>query len=185
MRAGAPRLSVVGVAIVSAAALGVSCTPSNGSSPHHASSSATPAIAIASPAVVATWASFATGADKPHSTAADGLVITDVDSGTGKVAQKGDLLTVRYIMWLSDARQADSSDAQGSPFKFTLGTGMVIPGWDEGVPGMAVGGTRRLVIPPSLAYGDRGVANASGVYVVPPNTTLVFIVQLVSDAGPA
>lgn len=185
MRAGAPRLSFVGVAIVSAVSLAVSCTPSTGSSPHHAPSSATPDVAIASPRVLATWASFATGGDQPHSTAGDGLEISDVDTGSGKVAQKGDLLTVRYIMWLSDARQADSSDAQGSPFKFTLGTGMVIQGWDEGVPGLAVGGTRRLVIPPSLAYGDRGVANASGVYVVPPNTTLVFIVQLVSDAGPA
>ena len=185
MRAGAPGLSLVGVAIMSAVYLGVSCTPSAGSSPHHARSSATPGVAIATPRVVATWASFATGADKPRSTAGDGLEISDVDMGNGKVAQKGDLLTVRYIMWLSDGRQADSSDAQGSPFKFTIGTGMVIPGWDEGVPGMAVGGTRRLVIPPSLAYGDRGAANAAGVYVVPPNTTLVFIVQLVSDAGAA
>ena len=180
MPAGAHPLSLVGVVLLFTVSLGVSCTPADS---HHARSSATPGVAIASPRVIAMWASFATGADKPHKTMADGLQISDVETGNGTVARTGDLLTARYIMWLSDARQADSSDAYGSPFKFTLGTGMVIQGWDEGVPGMAVGGTRRLVIPPTLAYGDRGVANASGVYVVPPNTTLVFIVQLVSDAG--
>jgi len=185
MPAGATSLSFVGVALVSAVCLSVACAPAAGTPSHPPRSAATPGIAIASPKVSASWASFATGADKPHRTTAGGLQISDVDSGSGTVARTGDLLTVRYIMWLSDAKQVDSSDAQGSPFKFTLGTGMVIQGWDEGVPGMAVGGTRRLVIPPNLAYGDRGVANASGVYVVPPNTTLVFIIQLVSDAGAA
>ena len=185
MPAGATPLSFVGMLFVSIVCLSVGCTPTAGSPSHPARGPATPGIAIASPKVNASWASFATGADKPHRTTPDGLQISDVETGSGTVARTGDLLTVRYIMWLSDARQADSSDASGSPFKFTLGTGMVIQGWEEGVPGMAVGGTRRLVIPPNLAYGDRGVANASGVYVVPPNTTLVFIVQLVSDAGAA
>jgi len=112
---------------------------------------------------------------------ADGLQITDVTTGSGTVARSGDVLTVRYIMWLSDGKQVDSSDAAGESFTFTLGTGMVIQGWDEGLLGMAAGGTRRLVIPPPLAYGDRGATTASGVYVVPPNTTLVFYIRLLSD----
>ena len=144
--------------------------------------SATPSIEIASPTVEATWASFTTGADKQHRTLEDGLQVTDVESGSGTVARSKDMLTVRYILWLSDGRQVDSSDAEGGSFKFTVGTGAVIRGWDEGVPGMAVGGTRRLVIPPALAYGDRGTANQSGVYVIPPNAILFFVIRLVADS---
>jgi len=141
---------------------------------------ATPAIAIASPKLTAMWASFTTGADQQHVTMADGLRVTDIVAGSGTSARAGDVLTVRYIMWLSDGRQVDSSDANGSSFTFTLGKGTLIQGWEEGVPGMATGGTRRLEIPPALAYGDQGAANQSGVYVVPPNATLVFIVQLLA-----
>src|SRR2546421_3097915 len=169
MPAGSRASTIVSIVLVLAVGLAASCTPAGGSSSHQTRSSATPGIAIASPKLNATWASFTTGGEKPHRTMSDGLQITDVDTGDGTVAGAGDVLTVRYIMWLSDGRQVDSSDAAGSPFKVTLGTGVVIPGCDQGVPGMAVGGTRRLAIPPNLAYGDRGVANASGVYVVPPN----------------
>ena len=143
-----------------------------------------PQLPLATPKLTATWASFATGSDQIATTLNDGLQISDVQIGTGTVARAGDALTVRYIMWLSNGKQADSSDAGGGPFKFTLGTGMVIQGWDEGVPGMKVGGIRRLVIPPALAYGAAGTAYSSGAYVVPPNTTLVFIVELLSDTPP-
>lgn len=107
-------------------------------------------------------------------------MITDVEPGLGTAAKPGDVLTVRYIMWLSDGRQVDSTDAAGRAFTFTLGKGDVIQGWDEGVPGMATGGTRRLVIPPALAYGEGGTVDEAGTYVVPPNTTLVFVIQLMS-----
>jgi hypothetical protein len=175
------RWTTVGVVVVLGVSLIASYTSARVARPNAALRSATPAVAIASPSVYATWASFSTGSNVTGRTTADGLRIIDVNIGTGRAAGTGDVLTVRYIMWLSDGRQADSSDVAGSPFKFTLGTGMVIQGWDEGVPGMAVGGTRRLVIPPNLAYADRGAANAAGAYVVPPNTTLIFIVQLLSD----
>ena len=139
-----------------------------------------PELPLATPKLTATWASFTTGSNLSPTTLTDGLQIRDVRVGTGTAAQAGDALTVRYIMWLSNGKQADSSDAEGEPFKFTLGTGMVIQGWDEGVPGMRVGGMRRLVIPPGLAYGAAGTAYPSGAYVVPPNTTLVFMIELLS-----
>jgi FKBP-type peptidyl-prolyl cis-trans isomerase len=129
--------------------------------------------------LLATWASFGTGSNLPPTTLSDGLQIIDVQVGTGTLAGAGDALRVRYIMWLSNGKQADSSDAEGGPFQFTLGAGAVIKGWEEGVPGMRVGGTRRLVIPPPLAYGASGATDTSGAYVVPPNTTLVFIIQLI------
>lgn len=179
------RSTFIGLAVVSIFSLAISTASAARFVSLPASRSEPSRIPVASPTVLATWASFTTGAAKPHQTSADGLQITDVETGTGRAAHPGDVLTVRYIMWLSDGRQADSSDAAGGPFKFTLGTGEVIPGWDEGVPGMAVGGTRRLVIPPSLAYGDRGTANQSGTYVVPPNTTLIFVIQLISISSGA
>jgi FKBP-type peptidyl-prolyl cis-trans isomerase len=130
----------------------------------------------------ASWASFANGNNLTPTTLDDGLQITDVQVGTGTVARAGDVLSVRYIMWFSNGKQADSSDAKGGPLQFILGAGIVIQGWDEGVPGMRVEGIRRLVIPPQLAYGASGAADPSGGQVVPPNATLVFIIQLISDA---
>lgn len=138
------------------------------------------AAVVASPRAIANWATFTTGADQPHQTLADGLQITDVGTGGGAFAHTRDLLTVQYIGWLSDGCQVASSDSDGQLFKFTLGRGEVIAGWDEGVPGLGVGGIRRLVVPPALAYGPNGVINQSGAYVIPPNATLVFIVRLMS-----
>jgi len=175
------RWTAAGLVAISLVSLAVSGVSAARFLVQPAATSKTSPIAVASPAVVATWASFKTGTDKPHQTLADGLQITDFEPGIGSGAKRGDVLTVRYIMWLSDWRQVFSSDAAGQPFTFTLGTGEVLQGWEEGVPGMAAGGTRRLVIPPALAYGDGGtVDESSGAYVVPPNTTLVFIIQLVS-----
>lgn len=101
-----------------------------------------------------------------------GLYRRDVTPGTGATAEAGDMVAVHYTGWLPDGTEFDSSRG-GPPFEFGLGQGEVIPGWDEGVQGMQVGGVRRLVIPPDLAYGARGAGG-----VIPPNATLVFEVEL-------
>lgn len=111
--------------------------------------------------------------------AADALVKTDTVAGKGKVAVAGKTVVVHYTGWLHDAqapgqrgRQFDSSVGRG-PFSFPLGAGRVIPGWDQGVAGMKVGGKRTLLIPPEFGYGARGAGG-----VIPPNATLVFDVEL-------
>jgi len=176
------RWIAAGLVVVSAISLVAAYAASTGPRLHAAQASGRSSeFPLATPKLTATWASFATGSDFRPTALPDGLQITDVKVGAGTVARVGDALTVRYIMWLSNGKQADSSDAEGGPFKFTLGTGMVIQGWEEGVPGMSVGGMRRLVIPPALAYGATGTAYPSGAYVVPPNTTVVFMIELLSD----
>jgi FKBP-type peptidyl-prolyl cis-trans isomerase FkpA len=103
---------------------------------------------------------------------------TDITVGSGAEAVNGKRLTVNYTLWLFDAAKPDQKGQQMqtsvgvSPYSFTLGAGQVIPGWDQGFAGMRVGGTRRLVVPPSLAYGSTGNGP------IPPNATLVFDVQL-------
>jgi FKBP-type peptidyl-prolyl cis-trans isomerase len=106
---------------------------------------------------------------------------TDVRPGTGNAAATGNLLAVQYTGWLFDASKTDqkgllfdTSLGNTEPFSFTLGAGQVISGWDQGLVGMKVGGLRRLVVPPSLAYGTS--RNSS----IPPNATLVFDIELVS-----
>ncbi|MGN6525602.1 MAG: FKBP-type peptidyl-prolyl cis-trans isomerase [Burkholderiaceae bacterium] len=113
-------------------------------------------------------------------TTPSGLQYEDTQIGDGAVAQSGHRVTVHYTGWLSDpsqpdgrGRKFDSSLDRNAPFVFGLGQGMVIRGWDEGVRGMAVGGTRVLTIPPDLGYGARGAGG-----VIPPNATLVFEVKL-------
>jgi len=108
-----------------------------------------------------------------------GLVKTDTVVGKGKEAVAGRTVEVNYTGWLHEpkapnqrGKQFDSSIGRG-PFSFPLGGGRVIPGWDEGVAGMKVGGKRTLVIPPELGYGARGAGG-----VIPPNATLVFDVEL-------
>jgi FKBP-type peptidyl-prolyl cis-trans isomerase FkpA len=105
---------------------------------------------------------------------------TDTKEGTGAEAQKGMNVRVHYSGWLYDPSAADhkgekfdSSVDRKEPFEFRLGTGEVITGWDEGVAGMKVGGTRLLTIPPSMGYGARGAGG-----VIPPNATLLFDVEL-------
>jgi FKBP-type peptidyl-prolyl cis-trans isomerase len=106
-------------------------------------------------------------------TTASGLTYQDVVTGTGAEATKGQSVSVHYTGWLTDGTKFDSSKDRGEPFVFPLGRGQVIRGWDEGVQGMKVGGTRKLTIPPSLGYGVRGAGG-----VIPPNATLVFEVEL-------
>ena len=100
----------------------------------------------------------------------------DLRTGTGAVATAGHEVEVQYVgvAW-STGREFDASWTRGTPFRFTLGRRMVIPGWDQGVAGMRVGGRRELLIPPALGYGARGAGDAIG-----PNETLIFVVDLVA-----
>jgi FKBP-type peptidyl-prolyl cis-trans isomerase FkpA len=107
-------------------------------------------------------------------TTASGLVYEDLQVGDGATAKAGDSVSVNYTGWLQDGTKFDSSIDRGQTFDFSLGAGQVITGWDEGVVGMNVNGTRLLVIPPSLGYG--ATANGS----IPANSTLIFEVQLVA-----
>ena len=103
------------------------------------------------------------------------LVVKDLIKGTGATAKTGSSVTVNYVGVLyKGGKEFDSSWKTGAPFApFTLGQGAVIPGWDQGLVGMRVGGRRELIIPPSLAYGAKGSAP-----VIPPNATLIFVVDL-------
>jgi FKBP-type peptidyl-prolyl cis-trans isomerase len=109
----------------------------------------------------------------PAITTASGLVIEDIIEGSGGAAAAGQHVTVHYTGWLTDGTKFDSSKDRSDPFDFPLGARHVIAGWDEGVQGMKVGGTRKLTIPPQLGYGARGAGG-----VIPPNATLVFEVEL-------
>jgi FKBP-type peptidyl-prolyl cis-trans isomerase FkpA len=108
-----------------------------------------------------------------QTTTASGLVIDELELGSGDTAEKGRMVSVHYTGWLTDGRKFDSSKDRNDPFVFPLGAGHVIRGWDEGVQGMQVGGKRKLTIPPELGYGARGAGG-----VIPPNATLLFEVEL-------
>lgn len=106
-------------------------------------------------------------------TTQSGLKYQDLVVGKGKQPQNGQTVVVHYTGWLTNGTKFDSSLDRNDPFKFKLGQGDVIKGWDEGVATMKVGGKRKLTIPPELAYGANGAGSA-----VPPNATLVFDVEL-------
>ena len=106
-------------------------------------------------------------------TTASGLVYEDTVVGEGAEAKAGQQVRVHYTGWLTNGSKFDSSKDRNDPFEFSLGMRQVIGGWDEGVQGMKIGGTRKLTIPPQLGYGARGAGG-----VIPPNATLVFEVEL-------
>ncbi|MHB2021344.1 MAG: FKBP-type peptidyl-prolyl cis-trans isomerase [Candidatus Xenobia bacterium] len=138
--------------------------------PATVSNAASPAT-TASPAMAASPATAASGG--AERTLPDGLKITDVTVGTGAEATPGKTVSCLYTGMLTNGTVFDASSRHGgTPFSFKLGTHQVIPGWDEGIAGMKVGGKRHLVIPPQLGYGPRSVGP------IPPNSTLVFDVEL-------
>lgn len=111
------------------------------------------------------------------------LLVTDLVTGIGDEALPGMIVIVHYTGWLHDPNAADlrgkefdSSRKRGQPLSFPLGSGRVIRGWEQGVPGMKVGGLRRLVIPPELAYGSRDIGNG----MIPPGSTLTFEIELLA-----
>jgi peptidylprolyl isomerase len=135
-------------------------------------------------ALVAAWAGlFAVGAPSTAAaqsaavTTPSGLQIIDSQVGTGTTCKPGQTCVMHYTGWLSQngakGRKFDSSVDRGQPFEFPIARGRVIPGWDEGVATMKVGGKRTLIIPPELGYGARGAGG-----VIPPNATLIFEVEL-------
>jgi len=109
----------------------------------------------------------------PANTTPSGLIVEELVLGEGAAVATGQRVTVHYTGWLTSGKKFDSSKDRGDPFVFPLGAGQVIRGWDEGVQGMKVGGSRKLTIPPELGYGARGAGG-----VIPPNATLVFEVEL-------
>jgi peptidylprolyl isomerase len=115
-------------------------------------------------------------------TTASGLQIMDTKIGTGATCQVGQTCVMHYTGWLyqggAKGKKFDSSLDRGQPFEFPIGKQQVIPGWDEGVATMKVGGKRTLIIPPELGYGARGAGG-----VIPPNATLIFDVELLDVKG--
>jgi len=113
--------------------------------------------------------------DFPEGRPPQDLEITEITVGSGPEAGPGDQVLVHYVgVAHSTGEEFDASYNRGAPLDFPLGAGRVIAGWDQGVAGMRVGGRRRLVIPPHLAYGDRGAGG-----VIQPGETLIFVVDLV------
>jgi peptidylprolyl isomerase len=113
--------------------------------------------------------------DFPEGQPPAALLVTDEILGEGPEAASGATVTAHYVgVAFSTGEEFDASWNRGEPLRFKLGVGQVIPGWDQGISGMRVGGRRRLVIPPDLGYGERGAGAAIG-----PNETLIFVVDLV------
>lgn len=106
-----------------------------------------------------------------------GVIINDITVGQGVEAKSGDLISAHYVLSLSDGTVIQNSKDFGEPFKFVLGAGEVIPGWEQGFAGMKVGGVRTIIIPPELGYGANQVGS------IPPNSTLIFTIELL-DVSP-
>ncbi|MGH8495746.1 MAG: FKBP-type peptidyl-prolyl cis-trans isomerase [Gammaproteobacteria bacterium] len=154
--------------------LSAACTPA-GDEPTDQQQAAEPASAPSGDSRPETDA-----AATPQPQEIDELMITELEPGTGDAISVGQTAVVHYTGWLYDpdapdgkGDKFDSSRDRGTPFRFPLGGGRVIAGWDQGVAGMQVGGERRLIIPPELGYGERGAGE-----VIPPGATLVFDVEL-------
>jgi FKBP-type peptidyl-prolyl cis-trans isomerase len=108
-------------------------------------------------------------------TTESGLKYKDLVVGTGPEVKSGDTIRVNYTAWLEDGTKINSTQDGGEPYEFVWGLGHSIPGWEEGINGMRVGGKRKLVIPPNLAFGETGASQVIG-----PNETLIFEVELLS-----
>lgn len=148
--------------------------------PKPAEAPAPPPAGSTAPATAAPAPTSAAPAAKPAASERPAFTRTDLQVGSGREAQKGKGLSVNYTGWLYDptkgdlkGRMFDTSQGRG-PFNFVLGGGQVIPGWDQGFDGMKIGGRRRLVIPPDMAYGVDG----AGGGIIPPNATLIFEMEL-------
>lgn len=109
----------------------------------------------------------------------DKLIIRDLKPGVGAEVITGTTVLVHYVGALTDYKQFDNSYTNGKPFQMVVGEGKAIKGWDEGLIGMRVGGKRQLIIPPHMAYGDKGVPN-----IIPPNSTLIFEIELIDAKLP-
>ncbi len=144
-----------------------------------------PATTTTAPPVCTPAEPLTVDAGKPTVEVPDGpapteLVTTDLTVGDGPVAAVGDTVQMQYVgVSYSNGEEFDASWKTGTPLEVTLGQGRVIPGWEQGIPGMALGGRRQLVIPPDLAYGEGGQG------AIAPNETLVFVVDLVQVCTPA
>jgi|SRR6266545_4080085 len=141
------------------------------------------ALAAAVTASLSTGASAQVGAQVGTTvTTPSGLKMTDTVVGTGATPRRGQTCVMHYTGWLyqngTKGQKFDSSLDRGRPFEFPIGMQRVIPGWDEGVATMKVGGKRTLIIPPELGYGSRGAGG-----VIPPNATLIFEVELLDVKG--
>ena len=106
----------------------------------------------------------------------NGLQIQDLKVGTGSEAKAGDTISVNYVGALENGTVFDASAKHGGPANFQIGVGKLIKGWDIGIPGMKVGGKRKLIVPPLLGYGSQNIGNG----LIPPNSTLVFEVELIA-----
>ena len=180
-----PRLgaaALLAAAVVATAGCGgkskTSAIPAGGPAPPGASTSTTPAVpkgpSRVPPAPGEKKLGRKPAIGRPSGTPPAALKSRDIVKGNGAVAKTGKTVSVQYVgIAYSTGKQFDASWDRHKPFKFQLGAGMVIPGWDEGVVGMKVGGRRQLVIPPDMAYGPQGQPPAIG-----PNETLVFDIDL-------
>jgi FKBP-type peptidyl-prolyl cis-trans isomerase FkpA len=134
-------------------------------------------VAVAALITYSIWSkSRASSGGNPNAetiTTASGLQYQDLVIGTGAEAKTGDRVSVHYTGTLADGTKFDSSLDRNQPFELVLGAGGVIKGWEEGIPGMKVGGKRKLIIPPELGYGASGAGSA-----IPPNATLIFEIEL-------
>jgi peptidylprolyl isomerase len=158
---------IVSVAVLAVLLLGISLIGTNQNS---ATAAANPAAT--SPVAPTAAAQGQNGATQGAVTTQTGLQYIDEVVGTGAQPQKGQTVVVNYTGYLDDGTVFDSSVQRNQPYSFVLGTGAVIAGWDEGIASMKVGGKRKLIIPPSLAYGSQGQG------AIPPNARLTFEVEL-------